>query len=86
MAAIRKDVDHWIETALKEGNRIIISVCDTFDYEDYPVYCKDVKELLEKHCEFDGVNMQKVNEIITISENGIITTGLNIYAFREYKK
>lgn len=40
----------------------MIVVCDTFDYEDYPVYVKageDASEAVEKH----SGNMQKVMEV-----------------------
>ena len=70
MAASRADIDRWIETAKEKGSRFIISVCDTFDYDDYPVYCENTEELMEKHAEVNGKNMQRVNEIIWIDELG----------------
>lgn len=68
MAATREDVDRWIQTAKENGSKFIISVCDTYDYDDYPVYCKDEKELAEQHAEHNGKNMQSVNEIIVIKD------------------
>lgn len=76
MAATREDVDRWIETAKKEGNKFIISVCDTFDWDDYPVYCKDEGELAKKKPEYNGVNMQKINEVIRINDDGSVTENL----------
>ena len=75
MAASRTDVDRWIETAKENGSRFIISVCDTFDYDDYPVYCENTEELMEKYPEFDGVNMQRINEVIWIDEQGGVHEG-----------
>lgn len=63
---MREDIERWIKTAIKDGNKFIISVCDTFDYEDYPVYCKDKEELNRRKIEFDNINMQRINEIIDI--------------------
>ena len=73
MAATRQDVDCWIESAKKNGSKYIISVCDTFDWDDYPVYCKDETNLKERYPEFNGVNMQKINEIIQINSDGTVT-------------
>ena len=67
-----KDIERWI-TFAKQGNyKYIISVCDTYDWEDYPVYCKDEYELKIKYPEFNGVNMQRVNEIIMIDDKDVI--------------
>ena len=79
MTATRKDVNHWIDTAKKSGYKYIISVCDTFDYDDYPVYCDDDTKLISTHHRYDGVNMQKVNEIIRINDDGSVTENLSIY-------
>ena len=79
MAATRQDIDGWIKQAIKDKMKFIISVCDTWDYEDYPVYCKDEKELKTEYAHYDGgENMQMVNEIIKI-ENDKVTEGLSIY-------
>lgn len=79
MAASRKDVDRWIDTGKQRGYKYIISVCDTFDYDDYPVYIKDLNELKDRVDDYDGVNMQKINEIIRINDDGTVTEMLNKY-------
>lgn len=66
MAANYQDVVRWKETAKEFGYKYIISVCDTFDWDDYPVYCKDSVELESKRKQYDGVDMQRINEIIEI--------------------
>jgi hypothetical protein len=67
MAASGRDVDFWILMAKKQKAKYIISVCDTFDYSDYPVYCKDEKELAIKEKQYrSGENMQRINEIIKV--------------------
>jgi len=72
MVASRTDVDRWIATAKEEGNKFIISVCDTFDYDDYPMYAKDEKELEKKKEEVRNASMQRINEVITINEDGSV--------------
>ncbi len=78
MAATREDVDRWIETAKSNKSMYILSVCDTFDYDDYPVYCKDKKELIEEYSDHHGKNMQRVNEIIRINADGSVNENLNL--------
>ena len=82
MAATREDVNRWIDYAKKEGYPFIISVCDTYDYDDYPIYCKNSEEVFKQWNNHNGQNMQKVNEIIRIDEEGsVVTENLNINNF-----
>lgn len=66
MAASREDIERWIETAKKDKKKFIISMCDTWDYDDYPIYCKDEVELEKEFSSHNGKNMQSVNEIIKV--------------------
>ncbi len=72
MAASRHDIDRWIATAREEGAKYILSVCDTFDYDDYPVYCNNLKELKEAIPYYNGKDMQRVNEVIEIHDDKVI--------------
>lgn len=75
MAATREDVDRWIKTARANGAKYIISVCDTFDWDDYPVYVMPNENLEEKKQEYRG-NMQKINEVIMLNDDGTVTENL----------
>ncbi len=79
MAATRDDVNRWIDTAKSKGCKFIISVCDTFDWDDFPVYIKDLNELILRVDNYDGVDMKKINEIIRINDDGSVTENLTIY-------
>jgi len=72
MAATREDVDRWIAEAKKKGAKYIISVCDTWDYDDYPVYVMPDEDLEEQKAKYSGVNMQRINEVITINDDGTV--------------
>lgn len=67
MAASREDVNRWIVNGKKMGATHIISVCDTFDYDDYPVYIMPNDDLEKKKSYYNGGNMQKINEVIDLS-------------------
>jgi len=66
MAASGQDVDFWISQAKKQGATHIVSVCDTFDYSDYPVYVMPGENVDKIKRKYNGENMQRVNEVITI--------------------
>ena len=68
MAASLQEVNSWVERAKEMGATHIISVCDTFDWEDYPVYVMPHETVDEKKNRFDGTNMQKINEIIEVKQ------------------
>ena len=79
MAATRQDVDKWIKRAIEKECKFIISVCDTFDYEDYPIYIKTEPELIEKYEEYKyNKNMQRINEIIKINDDESVIENFNI--------
>lgn len=78
MTATRDDVNRWIELAKKNNHKYIISVCDTWDYDDYPVFFDDVKTLEENYSKYT-INMQKINEIIRINDDGTFIENLTIF-------
>lgn len=67
MAATVKEVQNWIKEGKKQGATHIISVCDTFNYDDYPVYVLNANKLEEQKRQYNGSNMQKINEVIDLS-------------------
>lgn len=60
--------DEWIERAKKMRPKPthIISVCDTFSYDDYPVFVLPSEDLKKKKKRYDNVNMQRINEVIKL--------------------
>jgi hypothetical protein len=66
MAVSLERFNEWKVEGVAKGAKYLISVCDTFDYDDYPVYVMPNDNLEEKKSEFDGVNMQRINEVVTL--------------------
>ena len=67
MGTSRKEIEEWIKEGQEEGATHMIVVCDTFDYEDYPVFVKkgqDARKVFEGH---HGQNMQRVMEVYNLS-------------------
>ena len=67
MATTREDIQGWLERGSDQHAEFMLVVCDTFDYEDYPVYCKksELDDCKLKHSR----NMQKIMEVYDLSKN-----------------
>jgi len=70
MAASHKDIRDWLERE-KDNKDIthMIVVCDTFEYDDYPVYVKKNENVRKKFSQYNGKNMQKVMEVYSYNKN-----------------
>ena len=67
-AASKQDIRRWLgEAQSKEGCTHLIVVCDTFSFDDYPVYVSGNEDVCEIHAKFDGKDMQKVIEVYNLS-------------------
>ena len=67
MAASRKDISGWFDRGIAEGATHMIVVCDTYDWEDYPVFVKPGQDARAEAAKNNGVNMQKVMEVYDLS-------------------
>ena len=67
MAATKEDLKRWFDSALRQKATHMIVVCDTFDWDDYPVYVLTGEDVREKAKEFDGRNMQKIMEVYSMA-------------------
>lgn len=75
MAATVDDISGWFDEAVKRGATHMVVMCDTFSYDDYPVYVMpgtDVTEFVhgrkgvpgkEDIVGKDGNNMQSLMEV-----------------------
>ena len=68
MAANLEDIKGWISRGKAEHQDFLIVMCDTYDYDDYPVFVKGSQEECQK--EYNalsrGGNMQTVMEVYDI--------------------
>ena len=62
-----QDLSSWFDNGVKQGATHMLVVCDTFDYEDYPVYSNGQKDTLDKYSYYNGSNMQKVMEVYDLA-------------------
>ena len=66
MAATREDIREWFLQGREQKATHMIVVCDTYDWEDYPVYVSKNENVREKFEEYNGKNMQKVMEVYSL--------------------
>lgn len=66
MATTREDIERWFINPYKDTPTHMLVVCDTFDWEDYPVYVtndQNVSEVIASHSR----DMQRVMEVYNYS-------------------
>jgi len=66
-AATRQEIKEWFEQGVNQGASHMIVMCDTFDWDDYPVYVAppvDARKTVEVKGEH---NMQRVMEVYNLA-------------------
>ena len=58
----------WFAYGVEHNYDYMIIVCDTYDYEDYPVYTTK-EDFHLKYPEYNYTNMQKVMEVYDLKLN-----------------
>lgn len=67
MATTVNELRNWFDNRPQNATHMII-VCDTFDYEDFPIYVTGTAdEVRDMVYEANGMNMQKVMEVYNFS-------------------
>jgi hypothetical protein len=66
MAATKTDIRRWLNEGREKQATHMLVVCDTFDYDDYPVYVSTDEDVQKAYRSRDGKNMQKVMEVYNL--------------------
>lgn len=61
MAATKKEIGGWFDEGVAKGASHMLVLCDTYDYEDYPVFTTTDNDCLMQYR--NPGNMQKVMEV-----------------------
>ncbi len=59
----QQEIKEWLERKSSKDITHMIVVCDTFSYEDYPVYVSRNQNVREVFEEYNRKDMQKVMEV-----------------------
>lgn len=66
MGTSQAEIKQWVEDAKKDKKVThVLIVCDTFDYDDYPVEVKEGEDIHKKIKEYSG-NMQRIMEVYSM--------------------
>lgn len=69
MAASLSEIRSWFQRGQANPRCThMIVVCDTFDWEDYPVFVTDDQDVHEVEKQHNGPNMQKVMEVYCMTK------------------
>lgn len=67
MAASKEDIVGWVKAgAKKKGCTHVLIVCDTFDYDDYPVYIMEGQDVRKEASANNGPNMTRLMEVYSL--------------------
>ncbi len=69
MATSKEEIRRWFLEGKKKGATHMIVVCDTFDYEDFPVFVMPNENVRQKYEEYDKKDMQKVMEVYSLAQS-----------------
>ena len=61
----RNEIAGWFDRGVQQGASHLVVVVDTFDYEDYPVFCMNVQEARDRVAK--PGDMQRVMEVYKLS-------------------
>lgn len=61
------DIRNWLLRGKEEGATHVIVVCDTFDYDDYPVMVSPQQNVHEVMKEYSGKDMQRIMEVYNLN-------------------
>lgn len=63
------EISRWFDRGVEQGASHMIVVCDTFDYEDYPVFVSPEEDARERANKCSAGNMQRVMEVYSLSKD-----------------
>lgn len=67
MAANIEEIRCWLENAKEKDYTHLIVVCDTFDYDDYPVYVSKDEDINDTIKRLRSESMQRIMEVYNMS-------------------
>jgi len=60
MSIENSNIKRWLKEAKEQGATHFLDICDTFDYEHYPVYISKEEDVNEISSKYNSKDMQQV--------------------------
>lgn len=84
MATTQDDIRRWLKEGEKQKATHVIVACDTFDYDDYPVYVLKGQDVNTEVSRVRGSSMQKVMEVYSLTGKHKIEDQINEHRAHHY--
>lgn len=78
----RKDISTWFDRGIKQNAMFMFVICDTFDWEDYPVYAISIEGAKEKYARYP-YDMQKIMEVYDLRRDKMTQINKSPYNLAE---
>jgi hypothetical protein len=62
----KEEIGQWFDRGVEEGATHMLVVCDTYDWDDYPVYVKLGEDAREQAAKYPH-DMQKLMEVYNLA-------------------
>lgn len=72
MSEMSNNMKRWVAEAKEKGAVYVLDVCDSFDYDHYPIYIMSEDKLQETVNEYNGKDMQSVYGTYKVEETHLI--------------
>lgn len=66
----REMIEKWIQRGKEKNCSHLLVVCDTFEFEDYPVYIQRIDDIQAKIHKYSN-NMQRVLEVYNLDDDTV---------------
>ena len=63
-----EDRDRWLKDGKKQGAKYLLVVCDTFSFEDYPVFVMPNEDVIAVQDRYNRMSMQRVHSSLVIAD------------------
>jgi transcriptional regulator of heat shock response len=77
-----ENLKHWATRPGVKTSQFMIDVCDTFDFENYPVFCKDMADMVKKVKEYDEKTMQRIEDVFQIDHKNAFSIFIKMSDWR----
>lgn len=67
MATSRSEIMAWLNRGKAQDASHVVVVCDTFDYDDFPVFCSSRDEAVKINDEYEKKEGYRVMEVYDLS-------------------